>query len=519
MAIMMSFYYHQIEANSSIVEHHWEAYEAESGLETCGTANIRKEFSALASEIGNINIVDDNDNVNDNNLIQSFGELSDDTLSSDDDDDFNNYGTWGSKRAVSCNTKIDRARTMISKEVTPILGKRKREVVTIDLDIHPLIAPYSNIIFALQEHHVEEDSQRARHLIEILKWSVVDRDVFVEVGWRDTQLNEISTPRTEINLAISVLQNHISSKFHFAAKTLKALESKKKLINNGICWSNIPMFIGNFFIKYNYYDIDVITVVTAVLAVVSYKPTPACGLGSLPSENHIKIELWAKILSAAVSLHHSEFLPVWELQHLIPGNAGSGSSRSDFSAIITNQNDTQFAFFLVEFERDGFECHKDDVVIVAEATYEFNRILSLAHSPSEEEVNQIRLHYGLVNSATIRLSMLEPVYDEKRLKLVYIRHENIFSFNLHTHDPETNIENALKLITYLRETVCTDGMRIWSLLQRQPIKFNYKLKISLPKLPNKAVKSRPFKTKHTPKDKRPKYVTEDEMEESSNESQ
>ncbi|RIB05932.1 hypothetical protein C2G38_2047201 [Gigaspora rosea] len=141
----------------------------------------------------------------------------------------------------------------------------------------------------------------------------------------------------------------------------------------------------------------------AVLAVVSYKPTPSCGLGSLPSENHIKIELWAKILSAAVSLHHSEFLPVWELQHLIPGNAG-----------------------YVEFERDGFECHKDDVVTVAEATHEFNRILSLAHNPSEEEVNQIRLHYGLVNSATIRLSMLEPVYDEKRSKLVYIRYETIF---------------------------------------------------------------------------------------------
>ncbi|CAG8709675.1 12782_t:CDS:2, partial [Gigaspora rosea] len=187
---------------------------------TRGTANIRKEFSALASEIGNINIVDDNDDVN-NNLIQSFGELSDDTLSGDDDDEFNSCGTWeltwGSKEL----TVIQDFNTLgKNKEVTPNLGKRKREVITIDLDIHPLIAPYSKIIFALQEHHVEEDSQRARHLIEILKWSVVDRDVFVEVGWRDTQLNEISTPRTEINLVISVLQNHI--------KTLKALESKKK---------------------------------------------------------------------------------------------------------------------------------------------------------------------------------------------------------------------------------------------------------------------------------------------------
>ncbi|CAG8782777.1 15375_t:CDS:2, partial [Gigaspora margarita] len=282
------------------------------------------KFSALASEIGNINTVDDNDDVNNNNLIQSFSELSDNTLSGDDDDDFNSYETWGSKRAVSCNTKIDRARTVIqdfkplgkSKEVILILGKRK------------------------QEHHIEEDSQRARHLIEILKWSIVDHDFFVEVGWRDTQLNEISTPQTKTNLAISVLQNHISSKLHFAAKTLKALESKKKL------------------------------------------------------------------------------------------------------SIIA---------FVVEFERDGFEHHKDDVVIVAEAIHEFNQILSLVHNLLEEEVNQTQLHYGLVNLATIHLSMLEPVHDEKHLKL--------------------------------------------------PIKFNYKLKMALPKLSNEAVKLWPFKTKQILKEK------------------
>ncbi|CAG8671343.1 3747_t:CDS:2, partial [Ambispora gerdemannii] len=52
----------------------------------------------------------------------------------------------------------------------------------------------------------------------------------------------------------------------------------------------------------------------------------------------------------------------WELQHLISGNAGQ-----------------------VEFEQDGFEVHKDNVVIVAEAVHEFNRILSLIHYPTEEE--------------------------------------------------------------------------------------------------------------------------------------
>ncbi|CAG8842306.1 36022_t:CDS:1, partial [Racocetra persica] len=56
--------------------------------------------------------------------------------------------------------------------------------------------------------------------------------------------------------------------------------------------------------------------------------------------------------------------------------------------------------------------------------------------------------------------------------------------------PEVNIENVLKLITYIRETICVDSAQIWSLLQRQPAKYNYKLKSALPKLPNESVKSR-----------------------------
>lgn len=32
-------------------------------------------------------------------------------------------------------------------------------------------------------------------------------------------------------------------------------------------------------------------------------------------------------------------------------------------------------FFLVEFEQNGFEVHKDDIVVIAEAVHEFNRII------------------------------------------------------------------------------------------------------------------------------------------------
>ncbi|RIA88311.1 hypothetical protein C1645_826576 [Glomus cerebriforme] len=69
--------------------------------------------------------------------------------------------------------------------------------------------------------------------------------------------------------------------------------------------------------------------------------------------------------------------------------------------------------------KGGFEVHKDDVAIVAEAMHEFNRILSLTHYPSEEEINKLCLHIGLVNGSRIRLSKLMPVFDQSSLIYVY----------------------------------------------------------------------------------------------------
>ncbi|CAG8725603.1 5786_t:CDS:2, partial [Racocetra fulgida] len=426
--------------------------------------NIHEESSVLAPKVSNINISNNNCDVNNNrtNDYDSIDELSDDTMS----DDLDCCGIHAFK---SADTDVDSVEPEIHR-----VNNFEDLIITVDTSIHPFIEPYSKLIFSLQEHHIEEDSQRARHLIEMLKWSVVNRDCFIEVGWKSNLINNISMPRVKFSLVAAVLQDHADQKLHFAATTLEALKKKEKLGNKNIGWLTFPTFFEDLFRKKsNYYGLDVLTVVTVISAVFLYKPTPSCGLGRMPSENHIKIELWSKILSTAFSLHHSEFFPVWELKHLIPGNAGCGSSRSDFSAIVTNQDDIQFAFFLVEFERNGFECHKDNIVAIAEATHEFNRILSLAHDPSEDEVNQVRLHIGLVNATTIHFSMLEPVYNEQQSRLVYVHHENLFSFNLHTQDPEVNIENSLKLITYIRETICADA---------------------LPKLPNESVKSRSSST-------------------------
>ena len=138
----------------------------------------------------------------------------------------------------------------------------------------------------------------------------------------------------------------------------------------------------------NYFGLDALTVISVVSSIILYAPTPSCGVGSLPSENHIKAELWTRILSSAFKLNKIKFAPVWELQHLISGNSGRGSARSDFAAIVTDHNHLQFPFFIVEFSRNGQEVHKDNIVAVSEAVYEFNYMLALGHNLSEE-INRI----------------------------------------------------------------------------------------------------------------------------------
>lgn len=258
-----------------------------------------------------------------------------------------------------------------------------------------------------------------------------------------------------------------------------------------------------------YFNIDALTVVSVVSNIILYTPTPCRGLGSSPSENHIKAELWTKIFSNVFTLNKTKFIPVWELLHLISGNGGRGSARSDFAAIVTNHNDLQFPFFIVEFESDGFEIHKDNIAVVSEAVYELNRILALAHNLSEEEVNRTYVHIGLVNDTRISFNTITPAFNQEESTFVYINNDKILSYNLITDDIEKNIENVLQLIIYLRETICEDGLWIETILNREPRRHNYKLKTILPQLPNEAFKSRTYETKFTPPSKRKRYFFSD----------
>lgn len=98
----------------------------------------------------------------------------------------------------------------------------------------------------------------------------------------------------------------------------------------------------------------------------------------------------------------------------------------------------------------------------------------------------------------IRFGRLQPVYDQEKSTLFYIYDELIF----HEKSVETKVEMVLRLVTYLRETICADGMRIRMLLNKHSAQFNYNLKAALPILPGEAVHSRTFEIKFTPSSKR-----------------
>ncbi|CAG8780744.1 16429_t:CDS:2, partial [Cetraspora pellucida] len=386
--------------------------------------------------------------------------------------------------------------------------KQKRKCPILECNIvvkHSLLKNYCEMLLNLQSHHIDEDSQRARHCLAMLRWSVVHLEIFINAGWENIpKMINISTPRVALNLLTAVFKEHPNDELRSIATILQLLRRQGKICTSDYDMTAILHFLFSNNPR-NHYDIDVLTASSAITAVISYTATPVRGSGSNPSENHVKAELWLRIFSTAFKLHKLRFLPVWELQHLVSGNAGHGSARSDFAAIVNNNNDIQFPFFLVEFERNGLEVHKDEIVIVSEAAHEFNRILSSMHYPSENEVNETNLHVGLVNDMKIRFGRLQPQYDENKSLLFYVYDDDVLSFNFHERSTESNVENVLRLVTYLRETVCADGMRIRTLLNRYPAQFNYNLKAALPILPSEAVHSRTFEMKFTPPSKRVKY--------------
>ncbi|CAG8535224.1 2709_t:CDS:2, partial [Dentiscutata heterogama] len=331
----------------------------------------------------------------------------------------------------------------------------------------------------MSNHHVEQESQRGRHLSNMLKWSVVDHSLFNGFKFVVSLLR----PAINISLLEPILMESQNKPNHHVVTILRNLITKE-----------IVDDISSGFKRW----------LERLRELFFYSPTPCRGSGSKPSENYIKSQMWAKIFSDIFLIDSDDIDVNWEYHHQILGNGGSGSARSDFAAVVFNDIDQQFPFFIAEFETDGFLVHKDEMVVAAEAAFKYNRILTAAYYLSEDEVNSSHLHIGLINRTTIHLGL---IYDEEKKSLIYAYEINNATFKLYTGNQEADIASALKLVVYLRTNVYQDGISLKALLNKKKYMRNGTLLAALPRLPKRAVKSRPKSdTEFTPQARRIIYI-------------
>jgi len=65
------------------------------------------------------------------------------------------------------------------------------------------------MLLAMQELHIEEDSQRARHSFTMLEWSVVNFEIFADAGWQsERKYVAISIQQIELKLLSPIFERH-----------------------------------------------------------------------------------------------------------------------------------------------------------------------------------------------------------------------------------------------------------------------------------------------------------------------
>ncbi|CAG8787850.1 25086_t:CDS:2, partial [Cetraspora pellucida] len=377
-------------------------------------------------------------------------------------------------KKIKTGQQLPKNNSRIHKRTDEKANNNDVQHVFVNTKAFPDLEEYCKILEQLKNRPLDEESQRGRHLCRLLMWSVVDKALK-------------STQHKKLLNAIPALNRIINEG--------KIRTTKSSIINRIQHWlgSGSADFI-----------IDVPTALSALTSVLLFVPSPVRS-GASPSENHYKAQLWAKILSDAFTLNIDHFEPTWELHHQIPGDSGKGSSRSDFACVAISLNTKeQYPFFILEFEVDGARIHKDFAVIVAEAVYTLNRILS-TYIILESEISKVRVHVALANNAHIRLGILRPLYNRESNRIIYIYDQDVKCFDLQSGCMEIDIENVFNLINYLRQVICKDGQYMKNLLNRESSGKKRKFYPELPSIPLEAEKSRTPKINITPMAKRIRY--------------
>ncbi|CAG8670912.1 4878_t:CDS:2, partial [Cetraspora pellucida] len=85
--------------------------------------------------------------------------------------------------------------------------------------------PSANFIILSKElkhvsHHIDKDSQRARHCLAMLRCSVVHLEIFINDGWENNpKMINISTSRVALNLLATVFKEHPNDELRSIATT------------------------------------------------------------------------------------------------------------------------------------------------------------------------------------------------------------------------------------------------------------------------------------------------------------
>ena len=96
------------------------------------------------------------------------------------------------------------------------------EEVNINYNRHPLLERYCTLLLKLQDHPVEEESQRARHISKMLKWHVVDQRIFNEAGWMEKHHSySVSKPSFCLKLVSDVFKQTSNNQLHQAEQLIQ----------------------------------------------------------------------------------------------------------------------------------------------------------------------------------------------------------------------------------------------------------------------------------------------------------
>jgi hypothetical protein len=351
---------------------------------------------------------------------------------------------------------------------------------------------YMDHLAVMDESKIAKTAQLGRHLRERFEWGVVSQEI-----WENDIAPRSETPKDSFNInrKAAVNMSNISTlNIHTAwIETLKHLINKREIKN-----VTMTTRFFNFFSQDQDIIIEDLTVILVLKCIFSQYQIGT----KVPSENHLKIELWADILSC--TFKSQGYTCVWELNHLIPENARKGSSKSDFAALISDPLQGLIPFFIVEFEVDGIDIHKDSNVVLAEGSFELTQILSKLPKLPSQQLRNIQMHLALINNGQIKLNKLIPCYNKDETAIVYLHSHETRIFDIASSEPSERLKNALNLICYLQEVVCETGSTIQKYLQRSNRTPDLNVEKLLPRLPHEALTSRKSRCQLTPKHKRPK---------------